>query len=140
VALPYGWKRLRTERQADLAYRVTFGADGDPRTLAVTHSERAGSDPVAVWRDDVEPSLEQTDGYRRLGEIRATTYQGYKAADMEWLSDDDGTRFRTFGRGFLLGEHRSFSLRWTTPADDWDDGDNQQALQTFLRTFRESSD
>ncbi len=142
VALPGGWRPLNTTRMGDLAYRVILGKEGDPRTLAVTYSERVGPDPVAVWRDDVEPNLKQEYGdYRRIGEIRATTYQGRKAADMEWLADDsDGTRVRTFGRGFLIGEGRSFSLRWTTPATDWNDPANQEALDTFLRTFRPSSD
>lgn len=139
VALPRGWKRLDTRRQGDVAYRVTFGADGDPRTLAVTYSTQAGPDPVAVWREDVEPSLKKQDGFRRIGDIEATTYQGYKAADMEWLVDVDGTRTRTFGRGFLLGGGRSFSLRWTTPAADWDKAANRKALETFLKTFRPDS-
>lgn len=140
VALPEGWKPLRTTRQSDLAYRVTFGATDDPRTLAVTYSERVGPDPVAVWRDDVEPGLKEDGEYRRVGEIRATTYQGREAADMEWLSEVDGTGVRTFGRGFLIGEGRGYSLRWTTPAADWNDSANEEALDTFLRTFRPSSD
>lgn len=139
VALPEDWTRVQTSRVRDLSYRVTFGADDDPRTLAVTYSTVAGPDPVAVWRDDVEPELEKDDGFQRIGEIKATTYQGHKAADMEWLSNVDGTQVRTFGRGFLLGGGRSFSLRWTTPAADWNDSANRQALDTFLRTFRSSS-
>ncbi|MFF3203571.1 serine/threonine protein kinase [Streptomyces sp. NPDC002962] len=139
VALPEGWKPLETTRGTDEAYRVTFGASGDPRTLAVTYSESAGPDPVAVWREDVEPNLEKEDGFRRLGDIEATTYQGYKAADMEWLMDADGAQVRTFGRGFLLGGNRSFSLRWTTPAADWRKSANREALNTFLRTFRPGS-
>ncbi|WP_461086152.1 serine/threonine protein kinase [Streptomyces deserti] len=139
VALPEGWKRLDTSRQSDLAYRVVFGAQGDDRTLAVTYSERVGPDPVAVWRDDVEPSLERSGGYRRIGEIRATTYQGREAADMEWYADVDGTRVRTFGRGFLLGGGRGFSLRWTTPAAEWEQAANREALRTFLGTFRPGS-
>ncbi|OSP25286.1 hypothetical protein B7767_42590, partial [Streptomyces sp. 13-12-16] len=47
VALPEGWERLDTSRGSGPAYRVVFGADGDPRTLAVTYSERVGSDAVA---------------------------------------------------------------------------------------------
>ncbi|MFI7020325.1 serine/threonine protein kinase [Streptomyces sp. NPDC050164] len=140
VALPEGWERLDTDRQGDLRYRVVFGADGDDRTLAVTYSERVGPDPVAVWRDDVEPHLERSGDYRRIGEIRATTYQGREAADMEWTADVDGTRVHTFGRGFLLGEGRSFSLRWTTPDDDWEEKANQETLRTFLKTFRPGSD
>lgn len=139
VALPKGWKPLETTRGTDEAYRVTFGATGDPRTLAVTYSESAGPDPVAVWREDVEPNLKKDDGFRRLGDIEATTYQGYKAADMEWLVDVDGAQVRTFGRGFLLGGQRSFSLRWTTPAADWGKSANREALDTFLRTFRPGS-
>jgi len=130
---------VHTSRVGDLSTRVTFGADGDPRTLAVTYSTVAGPDPVAVWRDDVQPQLEKDDGFQRIGEIKATTYQGYRAADMEWLSEADGTRVRTFGRGFLLGGGRSFSLRWTTPAADWNDSANRLALDTLLRTFRVSS-
>lgn len=136
VALPKGWKRLSTRKQGDVAYRVTFGSEGDARTLAVTYSTRAGSDPVAVWRDDVEPALRRQAGFQRIGAIEATTYQGYEAADMEWFSDTDGQRGRTFGRGFLLGGHRSFSLRWTTPSADWAKAANRQALETFLGTFR----
>lgn len=140
VALPADWRRLDTSRASGGAYRVFFGAAGDPRTLAVTYSERVGADPVAVWRDDVEPGLERSDGYRRIGGIRATTYQGREAADMQWFAQDDGTRVRTFGRGFLLGGGRSFSLRWSTPAADWDDTANEQALAAFLATFRWETD
>ncbi|MFE0800044.1 serine/threonine protein kinase [Streptomyces sp. NPDC058812] len=140
VALPDDWRRLDTSRVPDVAYRVVFGSSGDPRTLAVTYSERAGEDPVAVWRDDVEPGLERSGEYRRVGEIRATTYRGREAADMEWVARDHGARVRTFGRGFLLGGGRSFSLRWTTPADDWDDAPNEQALAAVLKTFREDAD
>ncbi|MFE2278735.1 serine/threonine-protein kinase [Streptomyces sp. NPDC059454] len=141
VALPEGWERLGTSRASDLAYRVTFGADGDPRTLAVTYSTRVGPDAVAVWRDDVEPRLERSrDGYERIGGIRATTYRGREAADMEWYAAADGARVRTFGRGFLLGGGRGFSLRWTTPAAGWEEPASREALRTFLRTFRSAAD
>lgn len=138
VALPEGWTAVRTQRAGDVAYRVTFSADGDPRKLAVTYSEALGPDPVAVWRDDVQPLLEQQAGFERIGDIEATTYQGYEAADMQWLSEKDGTHVRTLGRGFLIGDHRGYSLRWTTPEDDWDDPDNREALDVVLRTFKVS--
>ncbi|GHH14544.1 hypothetical protein GCM10018780_55280 [Streptomyces lanatus] len=140
VALPKGWEAVATSRAGDVAYRSFFSADGDPRKLTVTYSEALGPDPVAVWRDDVQPDLEERTGFRRIGDIKATTYQGYEAADMEWVSDKDGTRLRTFGRGFLIAEHRGYSLRWTTPEDDWDDPENQEALDVILRTFRVPED
>ncbi|MER7481433.1 serine/threonine-protein kinase [Streptomyces sp. NPDC126510] len=139
VALPKDFERLDTDRDGEV-YRVVFGAEDDDRTLAVTYSDQAGPDPVAVWRDDVEPNLKQADGYDRIGAIRATTYQGRKAADMEWTAYVDGTRVHTYGRGFLLGGGRSFSLRWTTPDADWDTAANQEALRTFFKTFRPESD
>ncbi|WP_105972478.1 serine/threonine-protein kinase [Streptomyces geranii] len=139
VALPKGWKRLSEDvSPGNIAYRIVFGADDDPRTLTVTYSEALRSNPVAVWRDDVQPGLEQAGiGFQRIGEIRATTYRGRSAADMEWTSDFEGIRIRTFGRGFLTGANTGYSLRWTTPAADWNDTANRQALDTFLRTFRE---
>jgi hypothetical protein len=73
-----------------------------------------------------------------VGDIRAVTYQGYKGADMEWLSTVDGVRLHTFGRGFLIGDDRGFSLRWTTPAADAKNATNKQALDVFLKTFRPS--
>ncbi|MEV7285155.1 serine/threonine-protein kinase [Streptomyces sp. NPDC093252] len=136
VALPQGWTALSIDKVSGLAYRVTLGAEGDPRTLAVTYSERVGPDPVAVWRDDVEPGLERTEGYERIGAIEPTTYRGRTAADIEWLAEVDGTRVRTFGRGVSAGDGLGYSLRWTTPAADWDDRANRAALETLLRTFR----
>ncbi|ELP70520.1 serine/threonine-protein kinase [Streptomyces turgidiscabies] len=139
IALPQGWKRLSEDvSPGNVAYRIVFGADDDPRTLTVTYSQLLRPDPVAVWRDDVQPDLIRADiGFQRIGAIRATTYRGRSGADMEWLSDFEGTRIRTFGRGFLTGEKTGYSLRWTTPAADWNDTANRQALDTFLRTFRE---
>ncbi|WP_192806297.1 serine/threonine protein kinase [Streptomyces sp. SS1-1] len=140
VALPRGWKPVSTTRAADLAYRVFLGTEGDPRRLAITYSERLDPDPVAVWRDDVQPELARSGGFQRIGEIEATTYQGYEAADMEWLSRSGGTQVHTFGRGFLLDDHRGFSLRWSTPAADWEAPGNREALDVFLRTFRVPGD
>ncbi|WP_405922764.1 serine/threonine protein kinase [Streptomyces sp. NBC_00035] len=137
IDLPEGWKPLRTNgTSADPSYRVTFGASGDPRTLAVTYSTRLGPDPVEIWAA-LEPSLrsESTD-YDRVGDIRAVDYHGFKGADMEWISVSDGVRERTLGRGFLIGDSRGFSLRWTTPADDWDDSANQEALDVFFQSFQ----
>ncbi|MGW1915190.1 protein kinase domain-containing protein [Streptomyces sp. NPDC002076] len=135
VALPDGWQRLTTTRVTG-AYRVTFGRGGTSPTLAVTHSEHVGPDPVAVWRDDVEPGLERLPGYQGVGTVRATTYQRYRAADLEWLAGTGDARVHTFGRGFLTGGGDSFSLRFTTPAATWGDAANRLALRTFLQTFR----
>ncbi|OIJ66545.1 serine/threonine protein kinase [Streptomyces mangrovisoli] len=139
VDIPEDWTRLRTQRSADGAYRVTFGASGDDRTLAVTFSQQVGPDPVAVWRDDVLPNLRQTRGFALIGTIRATTYQGHKAADMQWFEGVGLSRTRTFGRGFLLTGTRGFSLRWTVPALDLHALRDARALKTVLASFRPSA-
>jgi hypothetical protein len=97
---------------------------------------RLGPDPVAIW-EALEPSLKDTyTGYTRVGDIRPVTYQGRMGADMEWLSTVDGVRVHTFGRGFLTGDDRGYSLRWTTPVTDAGSAENQRALDVFLRSFR----
>ncbi|MFG2886217.1 serine/threonine protein kinase [Streptomyces sp. NPDC048297] len=103
----------------------------------MTYSEGLGADPVAVWRDDVEPGLERLGGYHRVGAVRPATYRGHRAADLEWLSGTGAARVHTFGRGFLLDGGHGFSLRFTTRAADWDDAASQLTLKTFLETFRE---
>ncbi|MFF6999919.1 serine/threonine protein kinase [Streptomyces sp. NPDC008313] len=139
IDLPRGFERRTADGFPGLSYRVTFRADGDPRTLAVTYSERLGADPVAVW-SALEPALRRRfTGYERVGGIRAVTYRGREGADIQWLSGTGSDRERTFGRGFLLGAHRGYSLRWTTPAGDWDTAANRQALAVFLRSFRDTS-
>jgi hypothetical protein len=135
VALPEGWERVGKVRDEG-SYRVLFGTERDDRTLAVTYTENVGPDPVVTWRDGVQPQLRSEAGFRRLGDIRALTYQGRRAADMEWVAGPQDDRERTLGRGFVIGEGQGFSLRWTTPADEWSAAGNQQALRTFLRTFR----
>ncbi|MEV6025845.1 serine/threonine-protein kinase [Streptomyces sp. NPDC052036] len=139
VDLPRGWKRLSTTRAAQDTYRVTFGASKDPRTLTVTAGVHLGDDPVAVWQN-LETSLRSTDeDFARVGTVHAVTYQGHPGADMVWLSTVDGVRVRTYGRGFLTGGGRGFSLRWTTPAADADSKADQQALDAILRSFRTTS-
>ncbi|MFD7710238.1 serine/threonine-protein kinase [Streptomyces sp. NPDC059786] len=136
VALPDGWGPVERDGSPDVSYRVTFGASGDPRRLAITYSERLGPDPVQVWQE-LEPSLRRaSDRYERVGEIRSVAYRGLPAADMEWLATGPGgVRDQTLGRGFLIGPGRGFSFRWTTPADEWDDARNRRALDVYLRSF-----
>ncbi|MHA5047678.1 serine/threonine protein kinase [Streptomyces sp. SD15] len=139
IDLPQGWKPLRTDESPDRSYRVTLGASDDPRTLAITYSTQLGSDPVAVW-SDVDTSLRgDSIGYQRVGAIRPVTYRSREGADMEWFSVSDGVRERTFGRGFLIGDGKGFSLRYTTPAEDWDTADNRRTLDVFLQSFKGTS-
>ncbi|WP_234528056.1 serine/threonine protein kinase [Streptomyces sp. MH191] len=134
--LPAGWHRVFEDRRTDGSYRVAFGAQGDPRTLLVTHSLRLEADPVADWAA-LEPALRRSyPGYRRLGAITPVTYRGLRGADMRWLARDGGVSTRTLGRGFLLDGRSGYSLRWTAPAAAFDQAVNRRALDRVLRTFR----
>lgn len=134
IFLPKGWKQVPSGSR----YHVKFGADGDARNLVVTFGKGPESDPVDGWQRLV-PSLEKlSPGFQRVDEIRRVDYRGWKAADIEWSSAVGSDPFRTFGRGFLVGGGRGYTIRWTTPADESDSAENKRALDTFLTSFEET--
>ncbi|MFD5494397.1 serine/threonine protein kinase, partial [Streptomyces sp. NPDC127091] len=90
-------------------------------------------------RHPLDPPLCRTPSHAATAPRRATPNQGHEPAPRAGRRAAGGPRVRTFGRGFLLGGGRGFSLRWTTPAADWEEAENQEALRTFLRTFRPGS-
>ncbi|WP_238431271.1 protein kinase domain-containing protein [Streptomyces cavernae] len=139
VYLPKGFKRVQTITDGNDSFRAVFGASGDPRTLVVTFAERLKPDPVKVWEKAEQDLKQDFPDYRRLGDIGALRYHGYQGADMEWLATVDDVTSRTFGRGWLTGAREGYSLRWTTPADDFGKAANRRALSNFLETFKEAT-
>lgn len=136
VQLPSDWRRIKDSGRPDNAFSVTFGASGDPRALRITFGRVLSSDPVTVWRD-AEPQLRRlTPGFDRIGDIRRIDDSDGPAADLEWFADGDPDRTRTLARALLVDTDLGYSIRWTTPADDWNTSANQQALNTFLTSFR----
>ncbi|WP_406486753.1 serine/threonine-protein kinase [Streptomyces phaeochromogenes] len=136
VQLPSDWRRIKDSGRPDNAFSVTFGATGDPRALRITFGRVPSSDPVTVWRN-FEPQLRSlTPGFDRIGDIRRVDGSDGQAADLEWFADGDPDRTRTLARALLVDADLGYSIRWTTPADDWNTPANQQALNTFLTSFR----
>ncbi|MEV0938059.1 serine/threonine-protein kinase [Streptomyces phaeochromogenes] len=136
VQLPSDWRRIKDSGRPDNAFSVTFGATGDPRALRITFGRVPSSDPVTVWRN-FEPQLRSlTPGFDRIGDIRRVDGSDGQAADLEWFADGDPDRTRTLARALLVDTDLGYSIRWTTPADDWNTPANQQALNTFLTSFR----
>ncbi|MFI6274890.1 serine/threonine-protein kinase [Streptomyces sp. NPDC050988] len=136
VQLPSDWRRIKDSGRPDNAFSVTFGATGDPRALRITFGRVLSSDPVTVWRD-AEPQLRRLNpGFDRIGDIRRVDDSDGRAADLEWFADGDPDRTRTLARALLVDTDLGYSIRWTTPADDWNSPANQQALDTFLTSFR----
>ncbi|MCX4902882.1 serine/threonine-protein kinase [Streptomyces sp. NBC_00878] len=136
VELPSGWRRLKDTGRPDNAFSVTFGASGDPRTLRITFGSVASSDPVTVWRI-AEPQLRRLNpGFDRIGDIQRVDQPGGRAADLEWFAKGDTARTRTLARALLVDTNLGYSIRWTTPAADWNAPANQQTLDTILNSFR----
>ncbi|MGW3420116.1 serine/threonine protein kinase [Streptomyces phaeochromogenes] len=135
VQLPSDWRRVKDSGRPDNAFSVTFGASGDPRALRITFGRVLSSDPVAVWRD-AEPQLRRLNpGFDRIGDIQRVDDPDGRAADLEWFADGDPDRTRTLARALLVDTDLGYSIRWTTPADEWNTPANQQALNTFLTSF-----
>ncbi|WP_432587945.1 serine/threonine protein kinase [Streptomyces sp. HD1123-B1] len=139
IDIPKGWKRVESGSRFHVKFAPQDEDDG--RDLVVTFGRGSeDDDPVEVWKSLV-PSLEKlTPGFQRIDEIRRVDYRDWKAADMTWSSAVGGDPFRTFGRGFLVGGGRGFSIRWTTPADEADSTENERALGIFLKSFAETED
>ncbi|QKV94457.1 serine/threonine protein kinase [Streptomyces sp. NA02950] len=139
IDLPKGWKRVESGSR----FHVKFASpdEDDNRDLVVTFGKDSeDEDPVEVWKSLV-PSLEKfSPGFQRIDDIRRVDYRDWDAADMTWSSAIGGDPFRTFGRGFLVGGGRGFSIRWTTPADEADSTENEKALDIFLKSFEETKD
>jgi len=135
IDLPEGWKRVESGSR----FHIKFAAKGDDRNLVVTFGKGPEEDPVEGWRRLI-PTIEKLyPGFQRIDDIRRVDYRDWKAADMEWSTAVGSDRLRTFGRGFLVGGGRGFSIRWTTPAHDWNAKENKQALGIFLSSFEKKS-
>ncbi|MFI0780008.1 serine/threonine protein kinase [Streptomyces sp. NPDC021212] len=134
IDLPKGWKQVESGSR----FHIKFAAEGDDRDLVVTFGKGPEQDPVEGWKRLI-PTIEKIyPGFQRIDDIRRVDYRGWKAADMEWSTAVGKDRLRTFGRGFLVGGGRGFSIRWTTPAHDWNAKENKQALGIFLGSFDQS--
>ncbi|MGW2325341.1 protein kinase domain-containing protein [Streptomyces sp. NPDC001700] len=134
IDLPKGWKQVKSGSR----FHIKFAAEGDPRNLVVTFGKGPEEDPVEGWRRLI-PTIEKIyPGFQRIDDIRPVDYRDWKAADMEWSTAVGQDRLRTFGRGFLVGGGRGFSIRWTTPAHDWNAKENKQALGIFLSSFEKT--
>ncbi|WP_159043201.1 protein kinase [Streptomyces sp. NBRC 110028] len=134
IDLPKGWRQVKSGSR----FHLKFTAEGDDRNLVVTFGRGPEQDPVDGWKRLI-PTIEKLyPGFQRIDDIRRVDYRGWKAADMQWTTAVGKDHLRTFGRGFLVGDGRGFSIRWTTPADDWNAKENKQALGIFLGSFEQT--
>ncbi|MEE6309312.1 protein kinase [Plantactinospora veratri] len=127
--LPVGWRLYqdRTGFSVPVPNRWTVSREGprvkfnDPdsrRFLMIDQTNNPRPDPVADWREQ-ERARRSTYRNYELVTIRAVDYW-LKAADWEWLHDEDGVRMHVRNRGFVTSSKKAYAIRWDTEAADWD--------------------
>ncbi|MFI9153872.1 protein kinase [Streptomyces sp. NPDC053367] len=127
IGLPTGWKFQTASSSGD---RFT-GPRGQKLLIGWTSTPK--DDPVADWRDQ-ERSMVRSQ-YQRI-RIQAVDYRGWDTADWEFTYTEDGTRYRTVDRGFVVNDHQGYALMYTAKAADWRGDLRRDTWRTLARTFQ----
>ncbi|MFE1437942.1 serine/threonine-protein kinase [Streptomyces sp. NPDC058739] len=127
IGLPKGWKYQST---GDAGDRFT-GPDGQKLLIGWTSTPK--DDPVADWRNQ-ERAMQRSQ-YQRI-RIEAVGYRGWNTADWEFTYAEDGTRYRSIDRGFVVNDHQGYALMYTAKADKWRGELRRDTWQTLTKTFR----
>ncbi|MEO3743840.1 protein kinase [Plantactinospora sp. B5E13] len=120
VPVPEGWtmRREKYGRAADQV-RVYFDDPKGARMLLIDQTNSPLADAEADWRRQEQARKGNYRNYKRVT-IRSVDYW-LRAADWEWLFDDDGVRLHVRNRGFVTAKDKGYAIRWDVPADDWDE-------------------
>ncbi|MCT7351798.1 serine/threonine protein kinase [Streptomyces sp. 15-116A] len=130
IGLPEGWKFQSTGSAGD---RFT-GPDGQKLLVAWTSTPK--DDPVADWKNQERYMVRSQ--YKKI-RIEEVGYRGWKAADWEFTYVEDGTKWRTVDRGFVVHESLGYALMYTAKADTWGDEERRESWRTLTRSFEPKS-
>ncbi len=130
IGLPKGWKYRTTGRSGD---RYT-GPRGQKLLVAWTGTPK--DDPVADWRNQERDMVRPQ--YHKV-RIEKVGYRGWNTADWEFTYTDDGTRFRTIDRGFVVNDHLGYALMYTARDADWHGDLRKDTWKTLTESFRPKS-
>ncbi|MGI5145614.1 protein kinase domain-containing protein [Plantactinospora sp. CA-294935] len=111
VPVPNGWTISRE------GPRVKFNDPNSRRFLMIDQTNSPRPDPVADWREQERARRGTYQNYQRVT-IQAVDYW-LRAADWEWLHDEDGARMHVRNRGFVTSSRKAYAIRWDTEAADW---------------------
>ncbi|MCF3136345.1 serine/threonine-protein kinase [Streptomyces olivochromogenes] len=126
IGLPKGWSYQSTGRAGD---RYT-GPHGQKLLVGWTSAPK--NDPVADWRSQ-EGSMVRAQ-YQRI-RIEKVDYRGWNTADWEFTYVEDGTKYRSVDRGFVVSGHLGYGLMYTAQAADWHSGLREDTWKTFTKSF-----
>ncbi|MFI2430401.1 serine/threonine-protein kinase [Streptomyces sp. NPDC018693] len=127
IGLPAGWSFQRNSAAGD---RFT-GPDGQKLLVAWTSTPK--DDPVADWENQAR-YMKRT-GYQKI-RIEAVEYRDWNTADWEFSYLENGTRYRTVDRGFVVSDRQGYALMFTAKAADWSSSERVTAWETFTETFQ----
>jgi tRNA A-37 threonylcarbamoyl transferase component Bud32 len=130
IGLPEGWKYQSSDAAGD---RFT-GPGGQKLLVAWTSTPR--SDPVADWKNQ-ERAMRRSQ-YQRI-RIEQVDYRGWNTADWEFTYVQNGTRYRTIDRGFVVDDRLGHALMYTAKAADWGSELRKKTWRTLTGTFEPKS-
>jgi hypothetical protein len=130
IGLPKGWKFQTSSSAGD---RFT-GPDGQKLLVAWTTTPKG--DPVADWENQ-EQSMRRSQ-YTKI-RIEKVGYRGWNAADWEFTYVENGTKYRTIDRGFVVNGHLGYALMYTAKAANWGTELRKDSWHTLARTFEPKS-
>lgn len=126
IGLPEGWSFQTSGSAGD---RFT-GPDGQKLLVAWTSTPKG--DPVADWENQ-EAGMTRAQ-YSKI-RIAKVSYRGWNAADWEFTYGENGTKYRTIDRGFVVNGHLGYALMYTAKAANWGTELREDTWQTLARTF-----
>ncbi|MFC7984521.1 protein kinase [Streptomyces sp. NPDC057336] len=130
IGLPEGWKYQTKGSAGD---RFT-GPNGQKLLVAWTSTPK--DDPVADWKNQERYMVRSQ--YEKI-RIEKVGYRGWNAADWEFTYTDDGTKYRTVDRGFVVNDHQGYALMYTAKAGDWDSDLRRDTWRTLTKSFEPKS-
>jgi hypothetical protein len=131
IGLPKGWKYESTGRAGD---RYT-GPDGQKLLVGWTNTPK--SDPVADWKYQESHFMVRSQ-YQRI-RIAKVNYRGWNTADWEFTYVEDGIKYRTIDRGFVIDSHLGYGLMYTAKAGQWGSELRRDTWRTLTRSFEPKS-
>ncbi|MGV9340944.1 serine/threonine-protein kinase [Streptomyces sp. NPDC003688] len=130
IGLPQGWSYESSSAAGD---RYT-GPDGQKLLVGWTSTPK--DDPVADWKSQERYMVRSQ--YTRIG-IEKVDYRGWNTADWEFTYVDDGTKYRSIDRGFVVNDHLGQALMYTAKADHWDSAVREGTWKTLTASFEPNS-
>ncbi|WP_345015669.1 serine/threonine-protein kinase [Streptomyces shaanxiensis] len=130
IGLPKGWKFQSTGSAGD---RFT-GPDGQKLLVAWTTTPQ--DDPVADWKNQEQYMTRSQ--YKKI-RIEKVDYRSWNTADWEFTYVENGTKYRTIDRGFVVNDQLGYALMYTAKSAKWDSELRKDTWGTLTDSFRPKS-